>query len=105
MRVCYFGTYERDYPRNALLIEGLRQSGLTVSECHAPVWERQRDKSGLYRGMGALLTMLLLLLAYLRLTIRYLRSPAHDVVIVGYIGQFDMPLAWLLTRLRGVPLV
>ena len=33
------------------------------------------------------------------------RSFTHDVVIVGYIGQFDMLLAWLLTRLRAMPLV
>lgn len=105
MRVCYFGTYERDYPRNALMIAGLRQMGVSVTECHAPVWERQQDKSGAYRGMAALGLILQLLWAYIKLTYNYLRTPAHDVVIVGYIGQFDMLFAWFLTRLGGVPLL
>lgn len=105
MRICYFGTYERDYPRNALLIEALQRAGVTVYACHSPVWELQRDKSGVYRGMAAVLTILRLLLAYLRLAVQYVRLPRHDLVIVGYVGQFDMPLAWLLARLRAVPLV
>jgi glycosyltransferase involved in cell wall biosynthesis/2-polyprenyl-3-methyl-5-hydroxy-6-metoxy-1,4-benzoquinol methylase len=105
LRVCYFGTYEREYPRNALLIDGLRKAGVDVIECHEPVWEKQRDKSGAYRGFAALLMLFHLALAYVRLIVRYTRLPTHDAVIVGYIGQFDMLLAWLLTRLRAVPLI
>jgi glycosyltransferase involved in cell wall biosynthesis/ubiquinone/menaquinone biosynthesis C-methylase UbiE len=105
MRVCYFGTYERTYPRNDLIIKALRQANATVVECHTPVWEHERDKSRAYRGITALKIISRLLFAYIRLIIRYLRLPAHDVVIVGYIGQVDMFLAWVLTRLRAVPLV
>jgi glycosyltransferase involved in cell wall biosynthesis len=105
MRVCYFGTYERAYPRNAVLIQGLREAGATVIECHAPLWERQRDKSGAHRGRAALGFLWRLAAADLRLMVRYLRAPAHDVLIAGYVGQFDMPLAWLLSRLRRVPVV
>ena len=32
-------------------------------------------------------------------------TPAHDLVVVGYPGQFDVFLAWFLAKLRGVPLV
>ncbi len=105
MRVCYFGTYERDYPRNAVLIQGLREAGATVIECHAPLWERQRDKSGAHRGLAALGFLWRLAAADLRLMVRYLRAPTHEVLIAGYVGQFDMPLAWLLSRLRRVPVV
>jgi glycosyltransferase involved in cell wall biosynthesis len=34
-----------------------------------------------------------------------MRAPAHDVMVVGYLGQPDMLLAALLARLRGVPLL
>ncbi|MBC8078690.1 MAG: glycosyltransferase, partial [Chloroflexales bacterium] len=104
MRICYFGTYERDYPRNALLIAGLRRSGATVTECHEPVWELWRDKSGL-RPLALVVLALRLLWGYARLALRYGRAPAHDVLIVGYLGQLDMPLAWLLAQLRGVPVL
>ena len=39
MRVLYFGTYERDYPRNAQVISCLRRAGVEVSERHVAVWE------------------------------------------------------------------
>ncbi|NJP06513.1 MAG: methyltransferase domain-containing protein [Chloroflexaceae bacterium] len=105
MRICYFGTYERDYPRNALMIEAMRRSGLIVYECHASIWQGKRDKSGVYRGLAAVTMALRVVLAYVGLLLRYWRMPAHDVLMVGYIGQLDMLLAWGLSRLRAVPLV
>ncbi len=35
--VAYFGTYDPAYPRNAVLIEGLRHRGVTVHEFQAPL--------------------------------------------------------------------
>src|SRR5688500_13696015 len=43
LRVLYFGTYERDYPRNAQVISALRAAGVEVVERHARVWEGGRD--------------------------------------------------------------
>jgi glycosyltransferase involved in cell wall biosynthesis len=102
VRICQAGTYERDYPRNRLVIAALRRTGLRVEEAHAPVFERRRDKSGL----GALASaglLVRLLLAYARLApevaLRLLRC---DALMVGYIGQADMlvlaPLAKALRR-------
>jgi glycosyltransferase involved in cell wall biosynthesis len=90
LRICYAGTYERDYPRNRLVIDALRRAGMRVEEAHVPVLERRRDKS----GMSAILMVSLaarLLLAWFRLipevALRLLRC---DVLMVGYIGQADM---------------
>ena len=44
MRILYFGTYERDYPRNAQVIAALRGAGVEVSERHVSVWERDAHK-------------------------------------------------------------
>ena len=43
MRVLYFGTYERDYPRNAQVISCLRGAGVEVDEHHVAVWDGRRD--------------------------------------------------------------
>ena len=43
MKVCYFGTYERAYPRNAQVISCLRTAGVEVTEEHIPVWDDLRD--------------------------------------------------------------
>ncbi len=106
-RICFFGTYERDYPRNRTLVEGLKRSGWQVLECHVPLWEKERDKTGRYLGPWSLvLRAVELKLAYFRLLLKYVFTVGrYDVMLVGYIGHFDMPMAWLLTRLPRRPLV
>ena len=106
-RICFFGTYERDYLRNRTLIEGLRRSGWEIYECHIPLWEKERNKTGKYLGPVSLIVRIFeLKLAYLRLVLKYIfMTGKYDVMIVGYIGHLDMPLAWLLTRLPRRPLV
>src|SRR6184192_1350630 len=83
MRVLYFGTYERDYPRNAQVISCLRRAGVEVAEEHVGVWEDRRDS---WRaGPG---TLARLAAAELRL----LRRPRadFDLLLVGYPGHLDL---------------
>ena len=44
LKVLYFGTYERDYPRNAQVISCLRRADIDVAERHEPVWESTPHK-------------------------------------------------------------
>ena len=106
-RICFFGTYERDYPSNRTLAEGLKRAGWQVLECHVPLWEKERDKTGRYLGPFSLvLRAVELKLACLRLLLKYVFTVGrYEVMLVGYIGHFDMPLAWLLTRFPRRPLV
>lgn len=99
-RICFFGTYERDYPRNRTLVEGLKLVGWQVLECHVPLWEKERDKTGRYLGpLSLVLRAVEMKLACLRLLLKYVFTVGrYEVMVVGYIGHFDMPLAWLLTR-------
>jgi glycosyltransferase involved in cell wall biosynthesis len=95
MRVLYFGTYERDYPRNAQVISCLRRAGVEVAERHVGVWEGRRDS---WRaGPG---TLARLAAAELRL----LRRPRmdFDVLVVGYPGHLDLAAARRAARDRPV---
>jgi glycosyltransferase involved in cell wall biosynthesis len=96
VRVLYFGTYERRYPRNAQVISALQGAGVEVIERHEPVWEGQEEKWSL--GPGAFAR---LLLAELRLLAR--RGPRADAVIVGYPGHLDLLAA--RRSARGAPVV
>src|SRR6188508_266923 len=95
MRVLYFGTYQRDYPRNAQVISCLRRAGVEVQERHVAVWEGRRDN---WRaGAGAAARLGLAELELLR------RPPANfDAVLVGYPGHFDLPAARRAARGRPV---
>lgn len=97
MRVLYFGTYERSYPRNAQVISCLRGAGVEVVERHVPVWEGREHKFG--AGTGAALR---LLGAETRLLRR--SEDGADVVLVGYPGQVDMPAARRIARGRPIVL-
>ncbi len=106
MRICYFGTYEKDYPRNRILIKEFRKQGVEVVECHVPLWERQLDKTGSYLSPFSLLKIMAgLLRAYLVLVWRFLRAGDFDFLMVGYIGQADVLLARFLLLFRRRPLV
>ncbi|HEY7149922.1 MAG TPA: glycosyltransferase family 4 protein [Gaiellaceae bacterium] len=86
MRVLYFGTYERDYPRNAQVISALRGAGVEVIEHHEPVWEHRRDNWAVRWTVA-----FRLFLAELRL--RFTKHDEFDIVLVGYPGHFDVPHA------------
>jgi glycosyltransferase involved in cell wall biosynthesis len=95
LKVCYFGTYERAYPRNAQVISCLKKAGVEVVERHVPVWETGRDN---WRAGPR--TALRLAAAELRL----LRGGdgAADSYIVGYPGNLDLPAARRLAKDRPV---
>jgi len=86
LRVLYFGTYERNYPRNAQVISALRTAGVEVVEHHEPVYEARRDNWAVRWTVA-----LRLFVAEMRL--RYSSHDAFDVVLVGYPGHFDVPHA------------
>ena len=80
MRVCYFGIYNKDYSRNRILIGGLRQNNVEVSECYS-------SKKGIFK--------------YLDLAIKHWKiRNKYDVLIVGFPGYQVVPLARFLTKKR-----
>jgi glycosyltransferase involved in cell wall biosynthesis len=93
VRVLYFGTYERRYPRNAQVISCLRRAGVEVVEQHVSVWEGEHKWK---TGPGVLPRLALAELRLLR------RPPPADAVIVGYPGHFDLPAARRAARRRPV---
>jgi glycosyltransferase involved in cell wall biosynthesis len=95
MRVLYFGTYERDYPRNAQVISALRAAGVDVVERHVPVWETRAHKWRAGTGAAARLA-----LAQARLLHR--PAKAFDALIVGYPGHLDLAAARRAARGRPV---
>ncbi len=86
MRVCYFGQYDPQYPRNLVIRKGLAANGVEVAECRI---------SGAY-GIGQY-----------RALVRRMSEmrDQFDVLIVAEHNQFAVPLARLFASRRRVPLV
>ena len=105
IRVVIWGTYDLGKPRTRILIRGLREAGVDITECHRDIWSGVEDKAGLTGWRQIASSAFRLLAAYPVLIWRYLRLPRHDAVIVGYLGHLDILVLWLFARLRGVPLL
>ena len=106
LRICYFGTYRSQYIRNRLMMYRLRQNGFEVVECHVTLWKGLEDRQEVAGGgwmkpgfwSRAIYT-------YTKLIFKYFSIRDYDILMVGYPGQADIPLARLLSGLRRKPLV
>jgi glycosyltransferase involved in cell wall biosynthesis len=102
MRVCFFGTYQRDHSANRLLREALVRGGADVEELHEPLWEETRDKDAAYFAP----TSLAVLAARWSRRIRRLarrwseRTGPPPIVLVGFGGQLDVLVASWICRPR-----
>jgi glycosyltransferase involved in cell wall biosynthesis len=106
MKVCYFGTYRAEYSRNRIMIEGLRQNGVSVVECNEQLWEGIDDRiQSVTGGWARPKFWMRLWRVYIKLCRRYLSLDAHDFVVVGYPGQLDVFIARILSWIRRKPLV
>ena len=103
MRLLAFGTYDvRTHPRVGVLVEGLRASGDQVREINVPLGIDTAGRVAMLRQPWRLpLLALRLARCWTVLAVRGRRERRQhppDVVLVGYLGHFDVLLARLLFR-------
>lgn len=98
MRILFFGTYDTStHPRVAVLAEGLRAHFDDVTECNAPLGVSTQERVSIVSSAAKLAGLALRILSsWMRLLRMAAGMPRPDVVIVGYLGHFDV----LLARLR-----
>lgn len=83
MKVLCFGSYNLGYPRNRIILKGLKKNKIEVIEC--------KDMTPIF------------LLRYLKLIKKY-RSD-YDAMITCYLGHANVPPARMLTKLIKKPLI
>ncbi len=89
MKVLFFGSYSREYPRNKIIREGLSLAGVEVLECNVPFEENRRFYD-----------------RYLTL-LRNLKSIGNgwEVMVAPEFNHKNMPLAFAAARLCRRPLI
>ncbi|HEU4676468.1 MAG TPA: glycosyltransferase [Motilibacteraceae bacterium] len=98
MRIVVFGTYDAAaHPRVGVLRDGLRAAGHDVVECDAPLGLGTAQRVAILRQPWRLPQLALRLARcwsrLLRRALRLRREGPVDVVLVGYLGHFDVHLA------------
>lgn len=79
IKICNFGSYDPNYPRNSIFLKSLKNIGLEVIQCN--------DRSGEIKN-------------YLNLLDSFIKQGKDsDILFVGVLGHYDVPLAWLLAKL------
>lgn len=99
-RVLGFGTYEADrHPRVRVLLDGLAAHGYRVAECNRPLGLPTAARVAMLRRPWRLPLLALRIarawagLAAAALRLRLRGSAPPDVVLVGYLGHFDVLVA------------
>lgn len=101
--LAFFGTYDPSYPRNAVLLAGLRARGVEVEEAHAAL--PPLDAARLVGARGAMRLGAGVATAHLRLALQHRRGFAPEALVVGYPGHLVMPYARAVAAVRRARLV
>ena len=94
-RVLFFGTYDaRLYPRIRVLQEGFAALGDEIVECNVPLGLDTAMRVRILKQPWLVPILIVrLAIAWARLWFRSRRLPVIDLVVVGYMGHFDVHLA------------
>lgn len=103
MKILLYGTYERQNFSNTCHREGLLEAGETILEFHEPLWDLYTDKSKFFSNPYSLMRKIAF--AQGALWRRRKQIPTADIMLVSYIGQFDMFLARRIANQLRIPLV
>jgi len=87
MKICYFGAYDPNYPRNFVIRQGLRKNGVEVIECQIPI--------GFNIGRR-----------YIELWKKFHRiKRGFSAIIVAEFNHVVMPMAYYFARKNRIPLI
>lgn len=89
MKICCLGSYEENYPRNSIIRKGLVKNGVCIKECNVSFslglrfWNR-----------------------YIQLVRKHWSLVRdYDILFVPEMNHLNMPLAYVLAKIYGKPLI
>lgn len=107
MKIMYIGSYEKNYPRNAILIEGIQRNGHTVLSTHVnkiSLNVKSRIMTSLFL-IALLPSFVARSVLILTLGIYSSLKKHPDFYIVGFPGLLDIPIVWIIATIFKKPLV
>ena len=83
MIICYFGSYNKNYPRNRVIIKGLKENSIKVIECNS----KNRFIIRFFNLIAKAMTL------------------NYDILFVAYPGHLDMFTAKIISIIKRKPIV
>src|SRR3990167_6337471 len=105
MKICFFGSYDRSYSRNQILLKGLKKTDIEVNEVHLDLPKLNIDKPE-HLGLGLMIKRLFRKFRLIPITLLNIKKiKKSDYIFAATPTQLDMPFAYLVSRILHKPLI
>lgn len=105
MTICFFGTYDREYTSNKLILAGLKLNGAKILEVNAHTAVTRLDKPE-DMTWWHMIRRILQKYRIIPVSLQHWKDiQASDAIYVGYPGHFDVFFAYIVAKLAGKKLV
>lgn len=100
-RLAIWGTFDTGKPRVRMLVEAAKRLDPDLSLVHRNPWKGIEDKTQIKGLLSKIKIFIAWVKCYPYLIWEYFKIPKHEIVIVPYLGNFDVFFLWPIARLRG----
>ena len=105
MKICFFGTYDKKYSSNKIILDGFKRNNIKVLEINNDIRITPLNNSN-HLAIFNLVKRLWIKLSLIPLVLKNLdRIKKCDAIYVGYPGHIDILLAYPLAKLLGKKLI
>ncbi|OGK45838.1 hypothetical protein A3A93_00870 [Candidatus Roizmanbacteria bacterium RIFCSPLOWO2_01_FULL_38_12] len=105
LSICFFGTYDKYYTSNRLVLQGLRENKAKILEVNAHTPVTRMDKKSDISIINLIGRILIKYRVFVEIFKHFKFIKKCDVIYVGYPGHFDVLIAYPLAKLLGKKLV
>lgn len=105
MKICFFGTYDRTYSSNRLILQGLRENNVPVVEINAHTKVTLLNSQAHMSWKQILKRIIKKYKIFSEFAKNYMEFIKTDVIYVGYPGHVDLFAAYLFAKLFNKKLV
>ena len=105
MKICYFGTYDKTYTSNKMILQGLAENNIPIVEINAHIKVTKlttKDEMSWFQIASRILRKYKIFTEIIK---NFSIFKKTDVIYVGYPGHVDVFLAYILAKIFGKKLV
>lgn len=104
-KVCFFGTYDRSFTSNKLMLEAFTKIGVKLVEVNAEIKVTRLDTKKEMNWMNIIMRIVRKFKIFSVIASRWNEIKECDVIYVGYPGHLDVFIAWPVAKLLRKKLV
>ncbi|MBI2621969.1 MAG: glycosyltransferase [Candidatus Levybacteria bacterium] len=105
IKICFFGTYDREYTANKIVLQGLLENNIPVLEVNSEIKLTRLDSQKDITWLALIKRILRKYKIFFEIFKNLDKFKKTDVIYVAFPGHFDVLFAWPLAKLFNKKLV